>query len=171
MLSFWSSWLLIKWRKNAENEQGEKAGYFWHLISYESGYLRSLNLIRLLRVVITPSLTEIKFRMKFGLTICQDSRGGGGGGGGGGAEIATIFFPLSYFALYSTIRAWNRLGNISTEVLFQAQLARRATNAGTNSWLKRYMLKKILFELVLALRRCISVISCFVNSAGEMSCC
>ena len=167
MLSFWSSWLLIKWRKNAENEQGEKAGYFWHLISYESGYLRSLNLIRLLRVVITPSLTEIKFRMKFRLTICQDSRGGGGGGGD-----CDYFFPaLLLRAILHYPNAWNRLGNKSTEVLFQAQLARRATNAGTNSWLKRYMLKKILFELVVALHYCISVISCFVNSAGEMSCC
>ena len=80
MLSFGSSWLSMKWRKNAENEQGEKAGYFWRLISYESGYLRSLNFIPLLQVVITPSATEIKFRMKFRLTICQDSPRGGGGG-------------------------------------------------------------------------------------------
>ena len=160
MLSFWSSWLLIKWRKNAENEQGEKAGYFWSLISYESRYLRSLNFIRLLRVVITPSLSGIKFRMKFRLTICQDSRGGG--------EDCDYFFPaLLLRAILHYPNAWNRLGNISTEVLFQAQLVRRATKAGTNSWLKRYMLKKILFELVLALHRCISVISCFVFKATK----
>ena len=126
MLSFWSSWLSMKWRKNAENEQGEKAGYFWRLISYESGYLRSLNFIPLLQVVITPSATEIKFRMKFRLTICQDSRRGVGGGGGGGVEDCDYFFPaLLLCTVLHYPNAWNRLGNISTEVLFHVQLAGR----------------------------------------------
>ena len=106
MLSFWSSWLSIKWRKNAENEQGEKAGYFWSLISYESRYLRSLNFIRLLRVVITPSLSEIKFRMKFRLTICQDSREGG--------RRLRLFFSRSLTSRYTPLserleQAWKHI--------------------------------------------------------------
>ena len=68
--------------------------------------------------------------MKFRLTICQDSRGGVGGGGGD----CDYFFPaLLLRAILHYPNAWNKLGNKSTEVLFQAQLARRATNAGTNS--------------------------------------
>ena len=135
-----------------------------YVISYESGYLRSLNFIRLLRVVITPSLTEIKFRMKFRLTIYQDFRGGG--------RRSRLFFPRS-LTLHCTPlseRLEQARKHIDWSPLSGPAGRKRARKAGTNSWLKRYMLDKILFELVLALHHCISVISCFVNSAGGMSC-
>ena len=165
MLSFWSSCLSMKWRKNAENEQGEKAGYFWRLISYESGYLRSLNFIPLLRVVITPSATDVKLRMKFRLTICQDSRRRGGRGG---RRRLRLFFSRS-LTLHCTPlseRLEQARKHIDWSPLSRPAGRKRATKAGTNSWLKTYMLDKVLFELVLALHHCISVISCFVNSAA-----
>ena len=144
MLSFGSSWLSMKWRKNAENEQGEKAGYLWRLISYESGYLRSLNFIPLLRVVITPSATEIKFRMKFRLTICQDSRRRGGGGE---REDCDYFFPaLLLCTVLHYPNAWNRLGNISTEVLFHVHAGQSTfwTSLGIASLHQRdFMFRKL----------------------------
>ena len=166
MLSFWSSWLSMKWRKNAENEQGEKAGYFWRLISYESGYLRSLNFIPLLQVVITPSATEIKFRMKFRLTICPDSRSWGGGGGWSRRLGQFFSRSLTLHCTPLSERLEQARKHIDWSPLSRPAGRKRATKAGTNSWLKTYMLDKVLFELVLVLHHCISVISCFVNSAA-----
>ena len=154
----------MKWRKNAENEQGEKAGYFWRLISYESGYLRSLNFIPLLQVLITPSATEIKFRMKFRLFAKIPEVGGGGGW----SRRLRLFFSRS-LTLHCTPlseRLEQARKHIDWSPLSRPAGRKRATKAGTNSWLKTYMLDKVLFELVLALHHCISVISCFVNSAA-----